>query len=361
MKNVSGCRALTLLICGFAGFAAFVAASARAQDDPPKEAKGLWQEYHLSLLNEALDKHPEWSLTGLLPSECVKFEASGLRITLPMGVPKERTPTGVSTGIHAKGDFEITVAYEIFVEPEPADTGEKPTRLLVVLFAPNNNRVAFTRRMNAKGGPQFSTWNSGENKLLPYPAATKTGRMRLVRTGDMLSYWVAEPKDGKFEHLRESRFSAEELIDIRLVATTGGPKASLDVRFSDLKVRATKLPNVPAVALPKPVAPEPAPAPAPAVPIAQDAAERPGHGWLVAAVLIGSGVVVTLAVFTTVGLLLKRRTVIQTPTNATPADSAVPIHFLCPDCGKNLTVQPKLASKKVKCKACGSTVLVPTN
>ena len=53
-----------------------------------------------------------------------------MRITLPTGVAKERPLTGLSTGIQIKGDFEITMAYEVLHEPEPAGAGQGTGLLL---------------------------------------------------------------------------------------------------------------------------------------------------------------------------------------------------------------------------------------
>jgi hypothetical protein len=208
----------------------------------------------------------------------VKFENGGARITLPAGVVGERPHTGLATNLHVRGDFEITVNYETLQEPDAADTGKPPTRLLLVatVTPPTADRLVFTRRVDGAGGCQFTTWTGGKGFRV-HPAKTKTGRLRVVRNGAMIAFWVAEPADGKFEPLREAPFGNGDLVDIKLLATTGSPKAAFDVRFTDQHVRATELPNVRAVVLDKRVAPDLPP---------EMALSR---GWLAGVLAIGFG------------------------------------------------------------------------
>lgn len=328
---------------------------AAAQDDA-KEKKGFLQEFKLPLRGEG-EWRKEWNLIGHDTANCVKFENEGLRITLPAGFAGERPHTGLTTRLHVKGDFEITVKYEILKEPEPADTGKVPTRLLLIANMTPTDRAIFTRRVDEVEGAQFSIWNKIDNKFSVHPAKTKTGRLRLVRSGVQLSFWVAEPADAKFEHLREAMFGDDDLVDVKLLATTGGPNASFDVLFSDLHVRATALPNVQAVVLEKPVAPERPPAPAAEIAVPQ--------GWL-PAVLVISVVFIVLLALTIAGILI----FIRQKTAATAASSkdgeepaeAMPISdaviFSCPACGKKLKANAALVGKNVKCVGCGEAALV---
>ncbi len=316
-----------------------------AQDDA-KEKKGFLQEFKFSLREG--DRRKEWKVVGLDAQKAVKFEKEGMRITLDAGVPDERPHTGLYTGLSVKGDFEITVGYEIIKAPDPADTGKKATRILLIANHASG-RAVFTRRIKNIDGPDFTTFNSSDKKFREHPARSPQGRMRLVRNGAMLSFWAAEA-DGKFEHLRETPFGTEDLSDVKLLATTGGPKAAFDVRFSDLYVRATGLPTVKAVVLEKPVEPEPA---------AREHASS--GGWLGAVIVIGVGLVVALALLSGAILFVARRKGPPQPDtalDALPADNAVA--FICPDCGKHLKAKPALAGKKVKCIQCGKAVPVPT-
>ncbi len=97
----------------------------------PPPGKEYAKEYHAAL------KGKEEEVPGLLTygpeaPECVKFEPEGLRITLPLGYPRQRSGTGVVTDFGVRGDFEITLSFEILQEPRPGFPGN-PTDLMLVV------------------------------------------------------------------------------------------------------------------------------------------------------------------------------------------------------------------------------------
>ena len=97
--------------------------SSAAQPEPvePKGAeprKDYPEEYHPTLKDNA-KPIPDLLVYGPDAPECVKFEPAGLRITLPLGYPKPRPGTGVVTDFGVKGDFEITIAFEILPSEGP--------------------------------------------------------------------------------------------------------------------------------------------------------------------------------------------------------------------------------------------------
>src|SRR5205085_710524 len=77
--------------------------------------------YHAFLGSPQADPHFE--LTGPDAEDCVRLEPAGLRLALPTGHPGKRVGTGMVTTFPVRGDFEVTVGFEILKEPEPANTG----------------------------------------------------------------------------------------------------------------------------------------------------------------------------------------------------------------------------------------------
>jgi hypothetical protein len=209
--------------------------------------------------------HPEdrsgWALFGPDAGDYVKFEPAGLRITLPAGFPPDRPSVGVIRAAPVKGDFEITVSFEILQEPVPTDT-VKQTRLSLVaaLDRPDVNMATLSRAA-IRQGPQYLTWltlwseaaGKAQRRFDPFPAAGKAGKLRLVRTGPVLSYQVAAADAQEFTVLQEYPFSGDDLTDVRLTATTGGPQAALDLRVLDCRIRAASVAE--AAAVPSPEAP----------------------------------------------------------------------------------------------------------
>jgi hypothetical protein len=321
----------------------------------PAFGMGSGQEYFQSFQG-GTDCPPGWELVGDDAEQMVHFEPGGLRISLPADYPEPRPATGVGTTWAVRGDFEITVSFEILREPEPADAGEQ-TRLslTVVLDRPDpwRNMATVTRKVEAKG-TTFGAWRNlveeadGQPKSRYHgiPTMARTGRLQMKRTGSILSYSVAEGAEGEFTLLRQFPFGKEDLRTVRLVGVTGGPKASLDVRFKDLRIRAGSLPDPP-----PPTQPDP---------LAEAEAGSREKGWLAA---VGLLVLIT-TILLGVGYCLHRlRAGWDTPDPAPgvkqTGPEAVAVSFTCPHCGKGLKARAGLAGKKVRCPQCAKTVSVP--
>jgi hypothetical protein len=131
--------------------------------------------------------------------------------------------------------------------------------LLIVLDTPESSTAGLSRRMGANKGSQYTAWTTqwdkaaGKNtgRYQAFPTTATAGRLRLVRTGSALSYYVSEGSDTNFTFLQEFPFGNEDLKDVRIVAYTDGPQAALDARFTDLRIRMGALPAVPVAAPPK--------------------------------------------------------------------------------------------------------------
>jgi serine/threonine protein kinase len=289
------------------------------------------------------EDHESWELIGPDAKQCVKFEAEGLRLTLPAGVPNERQGTGVRIPMPAQGDFELTIHYQILTEPEQANAGARPTKLT---FQAQLDRRPWTvaglaRRITSDKGPQFTTWtirdNPGNNgarqtRARQHPAQARGGRLRIVRTGSEASFYAAEEPDGDFTLLPPPRpLGEEDLKCIELVGSTGGPKATLDVRFTDLHLQTSTS-----------LAPPPA----------EGNARRTTRIALPILVVILS----VLALVAWLRLRGGRRE--KTEQQASDSEEA-PVVIHCPGCARGIKARPELAGKKVRCPGCGQGVRLP--
>ncbi len=139
-------------------------------------------------------------------------------------------------------------------------------------------------------------------------------------------------------------FGTEDLKNVRIVGSTGGPTIGLDVRITDWRIHAESLPKISAARTPVQAAGK-------TLPIVLSLAT--------AFSLLGMSLGVWLFV------RLRRRAEQKPVAVAVPDQTAKvempapPIAFLCSHCGKNLKAKRELARKKVKCSQCGKAVLVP--
>ncbi len=348
-----GIRPLANAAIWLALLGAVVAQTAGAQEVEPALKKKVFQEYRPSLKDGA--KNERFQLMGPDADECVKFDDAGLRITLPTEYVGSRPETGIRVDVEIKGDFEITMSFDILHEPGPKDKGYARTTLGIRCdAAPQESRDATTSRLrNAKGATQFAGWapplldDAGVKipRIKYAPTQTKSGRLRLVRVGSELSYYVSEGADAEFNLLTKYAMSTENVSKVRMVGATDGPKASLDVRITDLVIRAESFPDPPAELMNHP-----------AVPNAEVAAANSTFlEWPVIAFLLGAGFL--LLVVLILGLWLYSRQRRGAAGNTQAESVAASLSFPCSVCGRKLTVKTELAGKKVKCARCGAIAL----
>jgi serine/threonine protein kinase len=303
-------------------------------------------------------------------ADCVRLEPDGLRITLPPTWPRQRPGTGVATDFGVKGDFEITVTFEVLRDARGGGWGN-PTQLRLVVVPSEHprpgvwqkasqNRALLCREAPGRGNvggflvdatswhPEDITrdpWgneiftNIERHALTQAPAEASAGRLRLVRRGSTLSFFTSDGPDGDFTLLHTQDFGTEDLKNVRILASTGGPGVSFDAVVNDVSIRAEGFPRGVAATMLRP-------------------AGTGGQWWLVPVLaLVG----VSAAVAVSFGAWHYRRTR-RRAAPAGPVASAVAaatIGFACGGCGKRLRARMDLAGKKLKCPQCGKGVVVP--
>jgi Protein of unknown function (DUF1583) len=166
------------------------------------------------------------------------------------------------------------------------------------------------------------------------PAAASAGRLRLVRRGATLFFSTSEEPREAFTLLSRGEFGTKDLKDVRLLAATGTPPASLDVRVTNLRLRADGFVR----------GGEPFPLPA--------ASAAPGSARLVLPAL---GVPLLAGAFALAAWLSARR------RRAVEAPVAAALAFACPGCGKRLRARGVPVGSRLKCPGCGQAVEVPAS
>ena len=221
MRSFAKCAAFTALVFAVGGAAGQeplpakpappIVAKAAAPPIPTKDyAQGFVQPFKGGVRPEG------WNFTSRLAEQCVQFEQAGVRIALPAGEP---AAAGLRSGFGVKGDFEITVNFEVLKDPDPADVGKAGTRFGLSLSldtprldTPQSETATLNRSMATHG---FSAWARTRHQAAPFSRSfaipVTTGRLRLVRSGDELFYLAAVGAAEPFQFLTKCRFGAEDL------------------------------------------------------------------------------------------------------------------------------------------------------
>ncbi|HZZ80269.1 MAG TPA: sigma-70 family RNA polymerase sigma factor [Gemmataceae bacterium] len=345
----------------------FVAALAQDVDraiDPNREYAA---EFHSSLK----DPKEKQGLThyGVDATESVHYRPIGLHIHLKAGYPRARPGTGVVTDFGVKGDFDITLDYDVLQEPSAGKA--RDLRLVVVpdeqpsaeiWHRSNQNRACINRAIGGPKNPgrfvaQATIWNpnvprdesGNENfkdvetvRTVAKPTASKSGRLRLVRK-DKTLYFVGAEAGKQPVLLQEFEFGAKDLRQVRILGLTGGSQAALDVVVTDFRIRAD------AFTKPRPTQ---VLVPAPAEPEVQEPARV---GWLAVAGATAALIVLGFAICVCI-VLLRRG---SRPSSSSKApEPAGRLQFSCGNCGCQLKAKLEKAGTKMKCPRCSHTVIV---
>ncbi len=291
---------------------------------------------------ERIDKLPPCTLFGPELDSVATTDLRGLRINLA----KERQNhdvVGVDVPIWLLGDFDINFGYEILNMDGAVPKNGKSVAMRVMFGESPYPVTALICRGRKPSGDHFETFKLVKDKdgkdryqlNKTFGAAELKGRLRLVRTGALLHYYAA---DGGAETraLRSLEIGTDDVRLIRLYVTTDYKPVPLDVRFTDLDIRAEKLGNMTSADQSPPAAPT------------ANRSLAPLAVALVIALLL-------MLASSFAAWLYFRRSRANKPAAADPS-----ISFACPDCGKTLKARPELADKKVKCPKCGQPVSVPS-
>lgn len=210
---------------------------------------------------------------GHRPGQTILVEAKGLRFRLPDGgVPQ----TGVYSTFALAGDCEVTLTYDLLRLPPPRggygsgvglafDAGERIGRGSI-------QRVS--RRAEGSGcvlqtAPGAS---GGEMKEVDrfVPTASRRGRIGLRRVKNQLIFLRADAPTDPLTEVERLPFTDRPIRTVRVFADPGGSPTALDVRVSQIEIRAEEI--------------------ASGVPRSEQRAG--GWGWLGAVMLVAGGALV---------------------------------------------------------------------
>jgi hypothetical protein len=181
--------------------------------------------------------------TGPNAAGSITFDSQGLRITLTEEHGM-RPAVGLALLTGLKGDFEITMEFEL-LQVNPPTGGNGAGVSIYVTMVSYSKEAATIGRSVGKGGTQSffshraSTEADGKRKHYggaPSRAESTTGRLRLTRTGETLSYRVAEGSSNVFLEIFETEIGLEDIDMVRFAADNGGSPTLVDVRIKEVSI-----------------------------------------------------------------------------------------------------------------------------
>jgi hypothetical protein len=184
-------------------------------------------------------------ITGPNTLRALRVEAGGLRISLG----KDRTnsvPVGLCTRFGVRGDFEITMTFEILRADKPATGNGAGTSIWVSMASSTQDAAGISRLVRPGGEQVFTAMHArtpaGQKREYhgsrPLSTKTQSGRLRLLRKGSELTYLIAEGTTGSFQVLHKADWGTGDLDIIRFAADNGGAPALVDVRINNVSIRA---------------------------------------------------------------------------------------------------------------------------
>jgi len=307
------------------------------------------------------------TLFGPDANNLAKTDATGLRFTLPPERQDPNQDVGMRLPMRIRGDFEIDVGFELLAVGAPIPEAGAGLEMRTLFDSPSSLTAAVTRRRkrsspNDPPAHQFDhVFNNGETfgaaridyttegkenlDVQNFRALETKGRLKLLRTGSQLQYWV---RDGSsdYHRIRAKEIGSHDVQAILLVCSSGRRPVAVDVRFTDLVIEAKQLLAG-------------APARTELVSTVPAKSWKPPILLLLLGLFLAGGLM--FGGFLMLFLQQKRERALApvAAEESNPKVAAAPISVQCPGCGKKLKARPDLAGKKIKCPQCGKGILIP--
>src|SRR5262249_13039292 len=186
---------------------------------------------------------------GPTPDKFLNLEAEGLRLRYTgADVPPTNNPSGVAWRFHVRGNFVATARYEILkCEPPSKGTFLAGAELYLRLDNPNRDAIMVARGVHPNGSSAIdfkalvrdAECNRITRDYKWHPTTEKSlrGRLRLARTGSIVTASFAEGDEGQFTEFQRSEIGTADIRLVRFAGIAGGDRnAVVDVRILEFQL-----------------------------------------------------------------------------------------------------------------------------
>jgi hypothetical protein len=184
---------------------------------------------------------------GHATSKSITREAKGVRITLP--AKKDVAQTGLYSYVVLAGDFEVAVNYEWLAVTSP--NGGYGVSCGIAIDTGNPGIMVSLARANLPGKGQGdgyavtvgTTPANGPTKYetTHFPFTAKNGRLMMRREQAELVCLVTESAKVPLRALCRLPFTEDTVHQVRVYADGGGSPTAVDVRLSQIQMRAEEI------------------------------------------------------------------------------------------------------------------------
>jgi hypothetical protein len=191
---------------------------------------------------------PELELIGPQAAKVAVPETGGLRLSLPAGRANPQ-PVGVRPRFQMRGDFEITLTYELLKIEQPRTGHGVGVALAVNIAKSPSEDLTLARYLRvdkkellAADHRTYDSKRGNVHKTVFTPApSSKIGRFQLKRSGPRIRFLSGSGSSGVMQVFHQLDIGSEDLNSMRFSATSGGSSAAADVRLLEIRIQADKL------------------------------------------------------------------------------------------------------------------------
>jgi hypothetical protein len=214
------------------------------------------QERVLLDLHKPLDQLTRLSLFGPSVEAIARTSDRGLDFTVPAGRANTGN-LGVEWQGRLRGDFDVSVGYELIAVGEPLPQYGAGVSLRIWYEGPVTLSTVLTRSKRPEGERMVAQQTRKEGEVKEQylntrfiPATGPRGRLRMARAGSRVRFLAAEA--GDYREIQALEIGSDDVHRVQLICTTHYTPIALEACFTDLDIRADRI-------LPSWIEPEPRP------------------------------------------------------------------------------------------------------
>lgn len=182
-------------------------------------------------------------LVGPAAHKSAKQGPEGLRIHLEDG-RKATGPVGVIPKFGLRGDFSITLEYELLNVANTESGFGAGINLWIGAASAREDEASLGRFARNNQSMHIATRSAkdeqGKMKTKSESVTTeaKKGKLRIERTGTTLRYSVSEDGSVEFVEVHKCEFVRDDIRSVRMVGNTGRTALALDFRITEVTLHA---------------------------------------------------------------------------------------------------------------------------